>query len=385
MKTKSYYIIAALTASQSFAQLPKLEYSSKIRQTQLASGAVSEVELEIEVGQTNPGIDAKGTLVAPLPILAGGARFDIYSIAKNPPNTSYLLNSALVGIDLQALVVIDTEDPYGKLNRAVTYANPGFTSATGSPLPAKVAAAVRRTRVDRPFKVYVTTSGYSSVSTDSPSLKKLDFRRQVLSYGASESGVGVSLTPAIYGSTPQSSFSVATTTCDEYMSQIPSPTIGSTHGEEIFSVWTLSNTQVNGTTIPSNMLASHRVQICPMTTGTISGINDGQKVRFVMPKLTFNFVNTYPESDTYARIYQGPKRSGVVGAKVPGSGKVNSGNNPETYLARSGDDINPLITSDGIWTIEILTVSCFDTLILDSKSVIVDRSIKANGNFTTIE
>lgn len=388
MKTKSCFIIAVLTASQSFAQPLNYKYRSFVRQTQLASGVAQDAELVIETNPDGSSIDGKGSLRAPLPIAAGGARFDIYSVAKVAPYTSHLLNSAVVGIKVKASIVIDTEDPYGKANSgAVTYANPSFVPLTGNPLPKEVASAVRRTRVDRPFKVYVTTSGFSPVATDPDNCKRVDFRRQVLSYGLNNTGLGVSLTPALYAATPQSSFSVATTTCNEYMTQIPSPSIQTTRGEEIFSVWTLNDSQVVGHTIPPNMLASSRVQICPMTVGTISGISPGQNVRFVMPKLTFNFVNTYPNSDNYARIYQGPKRSGVPSVKVPGSGKVNSGNDPETYLATSGDDLNPLITSDGTWTIELVTyVDCFkEMLCLTYVTFEIDRSIKANGNFTTIE
>ena len=79
------------------------------------------------------------------------------------------------------------------------------------------------------------------------------------------------------------------------------------------------------------------------------------------------------------------KRLNVQGQVVPGSSKVNTTTHSEGYLTTTGVDFDALFSSDGVWTMEILTVSCFGTERLGAISFPVDREIKVNGNFTTIE
>ena len=167
--------------------------------------------------------------------------------------------------------------------------------------------------------------------------------------------------------------------------QIPGFDRKAIRGEETFSVWTLNDTVIPAQPVAPKMIASQRLQIWPVSSASMSGISMDQKVRFAVPAVTFKYTDTYPLSNTYAQVYQGEKRDGVTGATVPGSGRVNTTTHSESYLQTTGVDFDSLFTSDGRWTLEILTVTKFDTMRLAYVTFPVDRSIKVNGTFTTIE
>ena len=390
MKTTIYYLIPVLlTASLPAAPL-QADYTSFLRQVQLPSGVTTDLPLNTTTAQLAPGTAASGSSISPLALGEGGARYEIYSVLKSAPMTSYKLNTAYVGVTVpQASVVIDTQDPYGKDPASVSYDNPTFATAAIKPLPINSLGAVRRTRVDKPFKVYVTTSGLSGLAASPDSQKKVDLRRQVLSYGTSNTGEGVSRTPAVYAPTLPTQFASNASQCVSFplseIPEIPGSTRTTVRGEEIFSVWTLNDTQIPGQVIAPNMLASQRVQIWPITTGSLAGIKADEVIRFAVPKVTLTYTNTYPGSTTYAQVYKGESRLNVQGAIVPGSSKVNTTTHSESYLTTTGADFDGLFTSDGRWTLEILTSSCFGIERVFSIGAIRDCSIKANGTFTTIE
>lgn len=388
MKTTICYLIPVLFTATMPAMALEADYTSFLRQVQLPSGVTTDLPLNTTTAQLAPGTAASGASVSPLALGVGGARYEIYSVLKSAPMTSYKLNTAYVGVTVpQASVVIDTQDPYGKDPASVSYDNPTFATAAVKPLPINSLGAVRRTRVDKPFKVYVKTSGLSSLAASPDSQKKVDLRRQVLSYGTSNTGVGVNRTPAVYAPTSPAQFVSNATQCVPFsLSEIPGSPRTSVRGEEIFSVWTLNDTQIPGQIIPPNMLASQRVQIWPITTATAAGIKNDQVIRFTVPKVTFTYTNTYPLSTTYVQVYKGESRANVQGAIVPGTSKVNTTTHSESYLTETGPEFNGMFTSNGKWTLEILTSTpSFGIERIAGFSCLVDNTIKSNGNFTTIE
>ena len=386
MKPTIYHLIPVLFTASALADTIPADYTSFFRQM-LPGGGFIQVPLDTTTAQVSPGTAASGASVSPLALGVGGGTYELYSVLKSEPMTSYKLSTAYVGVTVpQAAIVIDTEDPYGKALPAVSYENPTFATAALKLLPVDVASTVRRTRVDRPFKVYVTTSGLSGLASAPDSQKRVDFRRQVLSYGSSNTGENINRSLATYAPASPAQFLSNGVQCTTFLaSVIPGSPRTSVRGEETFSVWTLNDTQITGSPIAPNILASQRVQIWPITTGSVSGITEGQKIRFAIPKVTFQYVDTYPLSTTYAQVYKGEKRLNVQGQVVPGSSKVNTTTHSEGYLTTTGVDFDALFSSDGVWTMEILTVSCFGTERLGAISFPVDREIKVNGNFTTIE
>ncbi len=380
MKTLAYYLVSSLLALTSAGAVVDPTYVNFIRQIQLPAG------LEMDVSNLAPS----GEQNSPMAINPDGARFELWT-TRSSPLTSFLLQNTYVGTFVPvAKVVIDTEDPWGKVVDTdaftnVTYANPSF--ATAKLVPENVSAMVRRTRADRPFKVYVTTQGLRSGVSDPVASKSVDFFRHLQSYGTNGTGEGIVRSQAILATPaqPQISTNGVQNPLVVTLTAIAGADRTKIRGEETFSVYSLNDTQISSQVIPPNKLSSQYVQIWPMTDGSLSGISMDAVVRFSLPTVSFHYNDTYPGSQNFAQIYKGEKRDNVVGVIVPGSHKNNTSQIPATYLSTTGADFDRLIDTDGRWTIELLTISPFDTIRLDYVTFTVNRTIEVNSTVTTIE
>ncbi len=365
-----------LTSAMVFAQ-DDPTYTNFIRQVQLSNPVV-----ETYLNNVSPS----GTQDSPMHINPEGARFEVWTVRSAPLN-SFLLQTTYVSAYVPvATVVIDTEDPWGKEPGSVSYANPTF--ATDRVMPRNVPAMVRRTRADRPFKVYALTDGLKTADPLAPEVsKKLDFLHHLQSYGAGGTGDGLDRSQAILATPakPQFTSNGVQNPLVVTLSTIAGADRTKLRGEETFSVWSVLDNSVPGRTIPPHKLSSDYLQVWPMTDGSLSGISDNQIIRFALPKMTFHYNDTYPGAQTFAQAYKGELRDNVAGMIIPGSHKNNTSHFPESNVETTGSEFDRVFTSDGRWTIEILTVSPFDTLRLDYVSFTVDRTIEVNSTVTTIE
>jgi len=370
------FCVQFLASVMAFAQADPT-YTNFVRQVQLTNPVV-----ETYLSNILP----TGVNDSPMAIKPEGARFELWTVRSTPLN-SFLLQSTYVNSFVPvARVVIDTEDPWGKQLDSVSYENPNF--AMNKVMPVNTSAMVRRTRADRPFKVYVFTDGLNTTDPTAPEVaKKVDFLRHLQSYGAG--GVGDELnrsqailaTPAL----PQFTSNGVQNPLVVSLSAIAGADRTKLRGEETFSVWSLEDNSVPGRSVPPHKLSTDYLQIWPMTDGSLSGIGANQTIKFALPKVTFHYNDTYPGSQTFAQAYKGELQDNVVGAIIPGSHRNNTSQVPENNVETTGSDFDRIFTSDGRWTIEILTVSPFDTLRLDHVTFNIDRTINVNGNFTTIE
>lgn len=335
-------------------------------------------------------IAPSGAQDSPMPINPDGARFELHSV-RSEPLTDFMLQSTYVGTYVpQAQVVIDTEDPYGKEPDTatftnVTYANPNFASSRT--LPVNTPAKIRRTRADRPFKVYRVTSGILNGATDPQASKAVNVYRHLQSYGTNGTGNPLDRTQAIVATPamPQITTNEIHDPIVVSLTSIAGANRQKIRGEERFSIFSLPDNSIPSQPIPANELSSQYVQIWPMSDGGISGISSNAVIRSAMPKVTFTYNDTYPGSQTFAQIYQGEVRDDVVGAIVPGSHKNNTNTIPESYTESTGGEFDRIFDGDGRWTMEVLTVSPFDTIRLGYVSFTLNRTIRVNGSFTTIE
>jgi hypothetical protein len=92
----------------------------------------------------------------------------------------------------------------------------------------------------------------------------------------------------------------------------------------------------------------------------------------------------YPESRTYVQVYPGEPQLGVEGTIVPGTQLVISQTVPVSRVIVV-KDYDAVFDKDGLWTMELVTVTPFGTDRLSHVTFTIDRTIKANGMFTTIE
>jgi len=337
-------LVLAGTASWTAAQTT-ITYTNFIRQVQQPSGVIYDMSVT--------SVSPTGGSLSALAIEPGGARYELWTVANTTPVTNYLLDTKYVSTYTpSATVAIRTGD--------TTY------------------LTIPRTRCDQPFYVDVTITGLLSGATDPTASKSVNLLRYVQSYGVGGTGVGIDRNQATLLSTA----SVTTNglqTLSYTLTSIPGSPLTKIRGEERFSVFSIADYQA-----PSTQLASMFLQIWPVTDGTITGITAGQVIRTAMPQATFTLNDLYPSSRSYAQVYKGNPALGTAGTVVPGSNLVISDTIPSSRVLLV-NNYDSIFDADGVWTMELLTVTPFGTDRLAYVTFTLDRTIEANGTFTTVE
>ena len=344
-------VAASLSCGLSFA-LETISYSNYIRQFQMPSGVTWDASSTVA---------ANGSQFSALAINPGGARFDLYTIKSSSLSglTSYLLDSSYVGTYVPvATIVIRSEDMTG---------------------------VIPRTRADRPFYVDVTINGLLNGATDPEPSKSVKFLRHVQSYGVNGTGVGIDRTQATL--LTQSSITTnGLQTLTYALTAVPGADRSKIRGEERFSVFSLADYQA-----PESQLASQYIQICPVSDGAISGIANNQVIKFTLPPVTIALNDLYPKSTTYAQVYKGDPVLGTTGTIVPGSAIIINDSTPQNKVL-SVTNYDGVFTSDGRWTMELVTVTPFGVERVQTPSGVpavvsfdLDRTINVNSTVTTIE
>jgi hypothetical protein len=333
-------MIAAALACAAPAQITNDNYTNFIRQVQLPDGVVWDASV-LSSGQQESALE----------INPGGARFELHTV-RSQPLTSYLLGTRYVGTYVPiAEVKIRTED---------------------------INSLTPRTRADRPFYVDVTVDGLRSGASDPEASKRVKFFHHVQSYGDGGTGENLDRTQARLLSWVFIQKN-GSQTLSYALSNVPGANRAKIRGEERFSVFSMEDYQA-----PESEVAADTVQIWPVADGTISGIADGELLKFTVPTLTLAINDIYPEARVYAQVYQGNPQLGTKGAIVPGSAVVINEAIPQNRLL-TVSNWDSVITSNGTWTMELLTSTVFGVDRLDHVTFTVDRTISVNGSVTTIE
>ncbi|MES2996138.1 MAG: hypothetical protein V4733_04935 [Verrucomicrobiota bacterium] len=339
MNARLFTLLSLMFAATALAQT----YTNHIFQIQ-TSGTMRELN-DLPQNSTEP-------VESPLAIEPGGARFELWTIKSGTPPKSTLLDTRYVS----------TYTPVG--NIAITSTDPYHL--------------IPRTRADQPFFVKVVVEGLSSDPSAQEPAKSVKFLRHTQSYGSGGTGVNIDRSQATLLS--QSTISGnGETNLTFGLTAIPGADRSKIRGEERFSLYTLEDYQA-----PESQLASMFVQVWPVADGTISGIENGDSFRFKLPELTVTLNDLYPESSTYAQVYTGSPRLGETGKVIPGSALVVNESIPVNRVLQL-KNYESLFDSDGTWTMELLTTTPFGTDRLFYVTFTVDRAIKVNGTFTTIE
>ena len=326
-------------------------YTFFIRQTQMP-----------EQSQWDLSVAQSGTRASqmPIPSFQGyGARFDLWAV-RSSPLTSYLVDSTYVNAYVpMAMVTVLSQDRYN-------------LSANRSLIP--------RTRADKPFTIRISISGLSADQTAQLAARQVKLLRHYQSYPATSDGSNIDRSQAILHS--QSSLSANGTYNLEYSQTNLPPVNGSflkTKGEERFSVYSLQD----GAS-PETLLASGFIQVWPVATVTVDGITTNTDIKAKAPNITVNLTDLYPDSVTYAQVYPGPPVLGTVGTTIPGASLI-----VKQAVPRNGQlfvwDWDSSITSDGQWTMEVLTTTPFGTDRLAVVPFTVSRTIKVNGSVTSAD
>lgn len=299
----------------------------------------------------NVPVASKGEQLSPLEINPGGARFELHTV-NSDPFIGYLLDTKYVGSYVPvAEVQIRTEDPY---------------------------QTVPRTRADRPFNVEITINGLLSGADDPEPSKQVKVLHHVQSYGVDGDSSGIDRDQAIL--IGQGMINANGTRTMQYLvNSVPGADRAKIRGEERFSVFSLEDYQA-----PESHLDSVYVQIWPVADGTISGLTAGQLVRFQAPTVTIALNDLYPDSQVYTQVYKGNESLGTVGTVISGSALIINEAVPQNRILTL-DKWDDVITSDGVWTMELLVHTPFGVDRLAHVTFNVDRTISVNGSVTTIE
>jgi hypothetical protein len=340
MKTLIPCLIVASLCGGARVAAQSSAYTNFVRQVQFPGG------LEYDASVNPSGSDFSQLAINP-----GGARFELWTV-HSTTLARYLISSSYVGTYIPvATVVIRSEDE---------------------------TAAIPRTRADRPFFVDVTVSGLLTGDGVPEPSKSVKFLRHVQSYGVNGTDVGIDRAQAILFS--QSSITGNGTQNLEFLiNSVPGADRAKVRGEERYTIFSLEDYQA-----PESQIASQYIQIWPVADGSITGISQGQFIRYQLPQVTLTANDLYPSSTTYAQVYKGEKRDNVTGRIIPGSAVVISDSVPKNKILVL-DDYDEVFDEDGRWTMELLTVTPFGTDRLSYVTFDLDRTMKVNGTFVTIE
>jgi hypothetical protein len=268
------------------------------------------------------------------------------------PPTSYLLDTKYVSAYLPAAdVSIRSEDPY---------------------------TTIPRTRADRPFFVDLKVDGILAGDGVPEASKAVKLLRHVQSYKVA--GVGQDLDHRQATLLNQAMLTQnGPQTLTYALSSVTSADRAKIRGEEHFHVFSLAD----GST-PESQVSSRYVQIWPVADGAISGIKPNEKLRAKMPDLTLALNDLYPDSKTYAQVYEGTARLGMTGKLIRGATVVINDSIPNSRVL-SLKDYDSVFDKDGLWTIELLTETPFGIDRLAFVTFTIDRAIELHATFTTIE
>ncbi|MEP2775973.1 MAG: hypothetical protein ABJQ29_14035 [Luteolibacter sp.] len=291
-------------------------------------------------------VTENGTSAAALLTQEGGALFQLWTIASNTAK-DYLLDQKLVGAYLpKGTITIDTLDSYN---------------------------GVPRIRVDQPFRVTFKISNLES-SANAPAAAKRVLAEHHLAPNP-DGSLNITAAQAISG-TPFSSGYIeknGNTHVNYAASSIQAANPLKSRGEEHFVLHILGDGLFSQT-----QLATAFVQVWPMASGAISGVEDGSTVRGKPPTITVKLDDLYPRSDTYLRIHNVETESDSDGTVIPGSRLVLDQELPQSRILEV-DDYADLFEADGPYRIDLLHTTPYGTERLDSTTFTISRSMRVNA------
>ena len=316
-----------------------------IRQIQTVSGV--SVIYDMALANDQGSVTSK-------PLTADSAVFQLYATTTGTNNTTTLvkLDEKAVGTFLpQVTVQALSEDPYYP----------------------------PRTRADKPYGMRITIAGMSALSTVPDSLKKVQVGRSYKLYDSK------TFTPTGSSGTYTDTFlfrANGTFTDNAILQRLPVTKPTKAVGEESFTVYLHPDA---GT--PQAELAKATVQIWPVAEGKIENIIEGKTYNAAPRDGNIIVKDVYPKSITYAQIYKGKQVTGTIGTPLPNAVVSHNAAVPQ-QVPLVFSDLDSLVTDDGEYTIEVLTITPFNggaPEIIDHVTFDLDRIIEVNASTATME
>lgn len=325
---------------------PSDDYVNWVRQTQVDTG----VEWDVTVSPSGQSLSPEGVGV-------DGSFFQLWSI-HNVTATEYMLDEQYVSSYLPtAKISIQTGDPY---------------------------ASVRRTRVDQPFQITIEVSGLDDGSSglapeDIPeAAKKVALEHITRNYDPdthellSENASTVVHETLIDENGNTVNYYTITNLVGADLTQV--------EGEEVFTVTALEDF---GTT--ASTLDSKRVQIWPIATGTVSGIDSA--IRYTtIPTIYVDLHDLYPASQTYVRAYLGAPATEPNHPFLLPASYINISDSIPQDREMALSDLDNVFKKEGPYTLELIHETPFGYDILHQiYPMNVDRTIELKVNMYSSE
>ena len=134
-------------------------------------------------------------------------------------------------------------------------------------------------------------------------------------------------------------------------------------------------------------IGSATIQIWPVGTAEIQNIDPTKRYAAIPENVQAVLTDLYPDSVTYAQIYKGAPELGKTGHKIPSSVfSINTFAPQNTIVPLQ--DLKDGITDDGLYTIEILTVTPFNHRQPERVSYTtldIKRTIEVRSSIATME
>jgi hypothetical protein len=345
MKTLSCLLLAF---SATVLADPADDYVNFIRQTQADTG----VEWDVSVASSGESLSPEG-------VGKEGSFFQLWAI-HSPTANQYMLDEQYVSSYLPtAKIVIITGDPY---------------------------TSVARTRVDQPFSVRITVDGLDDGTSgllpeDIPEAAlNVAFSHSVVNYpeGSHALPTGSAIEPAMIreGYITENGYAIVTYS----MTNLSGADLTQVEGEETFTMTSLADYG-----IAASVLDSKRLQIWPVATGAISGLDPTKRYTDI-PPITVTLDDLYPASETFVRFYKGAPASSPSDPKMLQGSYVLLADSIPQARNLTITNVNRFFKKEGPYTLEIIHETPFGFDILDQfYPLLVDRTIEMKGSLFTRE
>lgn len=335
---KACLFLAALIAAPAFASDTWVNF---IRQNQVKSGVVWDMP-----------VDPQGNGPSAMALEEDGSLFQLWTIRQNNFK-DYLLDQKVVGTYLpSADVLIETGDPYPHIHR---------------------------TRADQPFRVTIKVNGLLAGAGVPDAATRVLTEHHLAPYSTGQTSIDPRIAT---GGTPANSGHITKngdTILNFSSSTLPASDPTRALGEEHFVVHSLPDLDA-----PQTQIASNFVQVWPVASASIQGLQPGETVRFRTPPLQLHLHDLYPSSTTYLQIYPGSPQLGINGTKIDGSILVLDQDTKEDRIL-SVTDWEAAFESEGEYTMEIITETPFGPERLTYLSFQVDRVLAVNAQIGDYE
>lgn len=372
MKTNSYHTPALAALAISSLALPAAEedWTIVLIQRQLESGATQ---------QTPVGVQGSRAALAPVP--EGGSEFQLWAL--NPD----------AGLDSETL--IDTEV-------VAAFLPNGELSIT---TPDDHVGDIPRTRIDQGFTLNYEVSGLLPNTPDAPAAaKEVLLDHGVASYQAgfikgednfgldsgnnsnggglvggvlegALSGVSELLTSLLGTEANFAQRSLSRNGRDQIVfptANIPGGDIYADAGVETFRLHALADE-----TTAETKLAEAKVRVWPLAQATVKGIVPDETYTRI-PRIEVDLKSLYPESETWVQIYPGSQVLGTEGT-ILNESTIQWDDEVPLSTSLVFRDLDRLLTTEGQWTLEVLTETPFGVERLAWRSLVVGRTLEVRG------